>query len=82
MAEIDEQFVNRNSSPPSSPSPLTSPEQGGDKGETQNLKLEGRRVLMGIGGGIAAYKVCDVISTLFKAGVQELKISNWRADEF
>ncbi|NEP58476.1 MAG: bifunctional phosphopantothenoylcysteine decarboxylase/phosphopantothenate--cysteine ligase CoaBC [Symploca sp. SIO2G7] len=29
-----------------------------------------KRVLIGIGGGIAAYKVCEVVSTLFKAGVQ------------
>ncbi len=29
----------------------------------------GRRVLLGIGGGIAAYKVCHVISALAKAGV-------------
>ena len=82
MAEIDEQFVNPNSSPPSSPSPLTSPEQGGDKGATQNLKLEGRRVLIGIGGGIAAYKVCDVISTLFKAGVQVRAILTQASQEF
>ncbi|HEY9830264.1 MAG TPA: flavoprotein, partial [Stenomitos sp.] len=31
---------------------------------------EGRRVLVGVGGGIAAYKVCQVISTLFKSGVE------------
>lgn len=28
------------------------------------------RVLIGIGGGIAAYKVCEIISTLFKAGIE------------
>jgi len=28
------------------------------------------RVLLGIGGGIAAYKVCQVISTLAKAGIE------------
>ncbi|MBF2035467.1 MAG: bifunctional phosphopantothenoylcysteine decarboxylase/phosphopantothenate--cysteine ligase CoaBC [Leptolyngbyaceae cyanobacterium T60_A2020_046] len=27
-------------------------------------------VLLGVGGGIAAYKVCDVVSTLAKAGVE------------
>ncbi|MBE9117303.1 bifunctional phosphopantothenoylcysteine decarboxylase/phosphopantothenate--cysteine ligase CoaBC [Lusitaniella coriacea LEGE 07157] len=32
--------------------------------------LRGKRVLIGIGGGIAAYKVCEVISSLFKAGAQ------------
>jgi len=29
-----------------------------------------RRILVGIGGGIAAYKVCEVISTLFKTGAE------------
>jgi phosphopantothenoylcysteine decarboxylase/phosphopantothenate--cysteine ligase len=28
------------------------------------------RVLLGIGGGIAAYKVCTVISTLAKVGIE------------
>jgi phosphopantothenoylcysteine decarboxylase / phosphopantothenate---cysteine ligase len=28
------------------------------------------RVLIGIGGGIAAYKVCEVISSLFKVGIE------------
>lgn len=32
--------------------------------------VRGRRVLIGIGGGIAAYKVCEVVSTLFKAGAE------------
>lgn len=32
--------------------------------------LRGRRVLIGISGGIAAYKVCEVVSTLFKAGAE------------
>lgn len=29
-----------------------------------------RRILIGVGGGIAAYKVCEVVSTLAKAGAQ------------
>lgn len=32
--------------------------------------LSSRHILIGIGGGIAAYKVCEVISTLFKAGAE------------
>jgi hypothetical protein len=32
--------------------------------------LSGRRVLIGIGGSIAAYKVCELVSTLFKAGAE------------
>ncbi|MBE9159680.1 bifunctional phosphopantothenoylcysteine decarboxylase/phosphopantothenate--cysteine ligase CoaBC [Nodosilinea sp. LEGE 06152] len=35
----------------------------------RSTTLEARRVLVGISGGIAAYKVCSVISSLAKAGV-------------
>ncbi|MEQ8960192.1 MAG: bifunctional phosphopantothenoylcysteine decarboxylase/phosphopantothenate--cysteine ligase CoaBC [Coleofasciculus sp. C2-GNP5-27] len=43
---------------------------------------ESKRVLIGIGGGIAAYKVCQVISTLFQAGVQVRVILTQAAQEF
>lgn len=45
-------------------------------------KSEGRRVLIGVGGGIAAYKVCEVISTLFKTGVQVRAILTQASQEF
>ncbi len=45
-------------------------------------KSEGRRVLIGVGGGIAAYKICEVISTLFKAGVQVRVILTQASQEF
>jgi phosphopantothenoylcysteine decarboxylase/phosphopantothenate--cysteine ligase len=32
--------------------------------------LKNRRILIGVGGGIAAYKVCEVVSTLAKAGAE------------
>lgn len=32
--------------------------------------FEGRKILVGISGGIAAYKVCEVVSTLAKAGAE------------
>ncbi|NJM71369.1 MAG: bifunctional phosphopantothenoylcysteine decarboxylase/phosphopantothenate--cysteine ligase CoaBC [Scytonema sp. RU_4_4] len=35
--------------------------------------VQSRRVLIAIGGGIAAYKICEVVSTLFKMGV-EIKV--------
>ncbi|PSN11740.1 bifunctional phosphopantothenoylcysteine decarboxylase/phosphopantothenate--cysteine ligase CoaBC [filamentous cyanobacterium CCT1] len=35
----------------------------------RSTTVEARRVLVGISGGIAAYKVCSVISSLAKAGV-------------
>ena len=41
-----------------------------------------RRVLVGIGGGIAAYKVCEVISTLFKSGVEVRVILTDSARQF
>ena len=44
--------------------------------------LRGRRVLIGIGGGIAAYKVCEVVSTLFKAGAELRVILTRSAQEF
>jgi phosphopantothenoylcysteine decarboxylase / phosphopantothenate---cysteine ligase len=40
------------------------------------------RVLIGITGGIAAYKVCEVISTLFKQGVEVRVILTKSAGEF
>jgi len=43
---------------------------------------QGQRVLIGIGGGIAAYKVCEVISTLFKAGMQVRVILTDSAQQF
>lgn len=43
---------------------------------------QGRRVLIGVGGGIAAYKVCEVISNLFKAGVQVRAILTQASQEF
>jgi phosphopantothenoylcysteine decarboxylase/phosphopantothenate--cysteine ligase len=47
-----------------------------------NPKSEGRRVLIGVGGGIAAYKVCEVVSTLFKTGVQVRAILTQASQEF
>jgi len=44
--------------------------------------LQNKRVLIAIGGGIAAYKVCEVVSTLFKAGVQVRVILTQAAQEF
>jgi phosphopantothenoylcysteine decarboxylase/phosphopantothenate--cysteine ligase len=44
--------------------------------------MPNRRVLVGVGGGIAAYKVCDVISTLAKAGVEVRAILTEAAQQF
>jgi len=43
---------------------------------------ESKQVLIGVGGGIAAYKMCQVISTLFQAGVQVRVILTQAAQEF
>lgn len=42
----------------------------------------GRKILIGVGGGIAAYKVCELISTLFKAGAEVRVILTDSAQEF
>lgn len=44
--------------------------------------LQGRRVLVGIGGGIAAYKVCQVVSTLAKLGVEVRVMLSDNAQQF
>ena len=40
------------------------------------------RVLIGIGGGIAAYKVCEIISSLFKAGIEVKVILTSGGEQF
>ncbi|MBW4691667.1 MAG: bifunctional phosphopantothenoylcysteine decarboxylase/phosphopantothenate--cysteine ligase CoaBC [Lyngbya sp. HA4199-MV5] len=44
--------------------------------------MKGKRVLIGINGGIAAYKVCEVISTLAKQGVEVRAILTKAAEAF
>jgi phosphopantothenoylcysteine decarboxylase / phosphopantothenate---cysteine ligase len=44
--------------------------------------LQGKRILIGIGGGIAAYKVCEVVSTLAKAGAEVRVILTTSAQQF
>jgi phosphopantothenoylcysteine decarboxylase / phosphopantothenate---cysteine ligase len=44
--------------------------------------LTGRHVLVGIGGGVAAYKICEVISTLAKSGVEVRAILTDSAQQF
>ncbi|MEH2234252.1 MAG: bifunctional phosphopantothenoylcysteine decarboxylase/phosphopantothenate--cysteine ligase CoaBC [Nostoc sp.] len=45
-----------------------------------NPKLNG--VLIGVGGGIAAYKICELVSTLFKTGVEVRVILTDSAQKF
>ncbi len=44
--------------------------------------MKGRRILIGVSGGIAAYKVCEVVSTLAKAGADVKVIVTDAAGEF
>lgn len=44
--------------------------------------LQDRRILIGVGGGIAAYKVCGLISQLFQAGAQVRVILTSTAQKF
>lgn len=47
-----------------------------------DLNSASKRVIIGIGGGIAAYKVCEVISSLFKAGIQVRVILTQASQDF
>jgi len=44
--------------------------------------VQGRRILLGVGGGIAAYKVCEVVSTLAKAGAEVRVVLTESAQQF
>ena len=44
--------------------------------------MKDRRVLIGLSGGIAAYKVCEVVSTLAKSGAEVRAILTESAQEF
>ncbi|CAA9385222.1 Phosphopantothenoylcysteine decarboxylase / Phosphopantothenoylcysteine synthetase [uncultured Microcoleus sp.] len=44
--------------------------------------MKGRRILIGVSGGIATYKVCEVVSTLAKAGAEVKAILTDAAGEF
>ncbi|HEY9747146.1 MAG TPA: flavoprotein, partial [Allocoleopsis sp.] len=44
--------------------------------------LKGKRVLIGISGGIAAYKICEVVSNLAKAGAEVKVILTQSAQAF
>lgn len=46
------------------------------------MNLSGKRVLIGIGGGIAAYKVCEILSTLAKSGAEVRAILTHSAEQF
>lgn len=45
-------------------------------------EVQGRRILIGIGGGIAAYKVCQIVSTLAKAQAEVRVILTQSAQAF
>ena len=44
--------------------------------------FKSKRVLIAVGGGIAAYKVCELVSTLFKSGLEVRVILTKSAQEF
>ncbi|MGF1495636.1 MAG: bifunctional phosphopantothenoylcysteine decarboxylase/phosphopantothenate--cysteine ligase CoaBC [Elainellaceae cyanobacterium] len=44
--------------------------------------LANRRILVGVGGGIAAYKVCEVVSTLAKAKAEVRVVLTQQAQQF
>lgn len=44
--------------------------------------VQGKHILIGVGGGIAAYKICEVVSTLAKAGAEVRVILTDGAQQF
>jgi len=46
------------------------------------MAFQGKRILVGVSGGIAAYRVCEVVSTLAKAGAEVKVILTRSAQEF
>ncbi|MFM6220437.1 MAG: flavoprotein, partial [Dolichospermum sp.] len=44
--------------------------------------FKSKRVLIAVGGGIAAYKVCELVSKLFQSGVELRVILTKSAQEF
>lgn len=46
------------------------------------VEVQNRRVLVGVGGGIAAYKVCEVVSSLAKAGALVRVMMTASAEQF
>ena len=46
------------------------------------MKLKDKKIIVGITGGIAAYKACDVISKLRKLGAEIEVIMTENAEEF
>ena len=55
---------------PSDPPPPSPPTTGVSSGDVGSSSFEGRRVLVGVCGGIAAYKVCHVVSALAQRGAE------------
>ncbi|MTJ06443.1 bifunctional phosphopantothenoylcysteine decarboxylase/phosphopantothenate--cysteine ligase CoaBC [Anabaena sp. UHCC 0204] len=47
-----------------------------------SINSQSKRVLICVGGGIAAYKVCELVSTLFKSGLEVRVILTKSAQEF
>lgn len=47
-----------------------------------SINTQSKKVLIAVGGGIAAYKVCELVSTLFKSGVELRVILTKSAQEF
>jgi phosphopantothenoylcysteine decarboxylase / phosphopantothenate---cysteine ligase len=55
------------------------------KSQIQNTRpfmLQSRRVLVGVGGSVAAYKTCEIVSSLAKAGAEVRVILTDGAQEF
>ncbi|WP_044259808.1 bifunctional phosphopantothenoylcysteine decarboxylase/phosphopantothenate--cysteine ligase CoaBC [Richelia intracellularis] len=49
---------------------------------SESVNIRPHRVIVAVGGGIAAYKICEVVSTLFKMGVELRVIMTNAAQKF
>ena len=49
---------------------------------TDSTSLQGKHILVGVGGGIAAYKVCTLISQFFQAGAEVRVALTQSGEEF
>jgi phosphopantothenoylcysteine decarboxylase/phosphopantothenate--cysteine ligase len=59
---------------------MSAPKRPADKQQLQ--QLAGRRIILGVGGGIAAYKCCDLASKLFKEGALVTAVLTRNARKF
>lgn len=64
------------------PETSTGPRDGGEPNADRSAPLRGKTVVVAVGGGIAAYKACELVRLLSKAGAEIWVTMTKRATEF